>query len=77
MTRVRRMLKRVAVATLIRIVVLPNVAGPLGLGAAPLPSAGHLMLLPGGYRVNVLGDGSGPAVLLIHGLPGSASLRGS
>ena len=72
MTRVRRTLKRVAITILIVIIVLPIVAGPLGLGAAPLPAAGHLMLLPAGYRVNVLDEGTGPAVLLVHGLPGSA-----
>jgi pimeloyl-ACP methyl ester carboxylesterase len=71
-TRVRRTLKRLALTLLSVIVVMPLVAGPLGLGAAPLPSAGTLVTLPGGYRVNVLDEGTGPAVILVHGLPGSA-----
>src|SRR5678816_2391268 len=72
MARVRRTLKRVALGILIVVIVMPFVAGPLGLGAAPLPPAGTAVTLPGGYRVNVLDEGTGPAVLLIHGLPGSA-----
>jgi pimeloyl-ACP methyl ester carboxylesterase len=51
---------------------MPFVAGPLGFGAAPLPAAGIPVTLPGGYRVNVLDEGAGPAVILVHGLPGSA-----
>jgi hypothetical protein len=35
-------LLRVALAILLIVVVLPIVAGPLGLGAAPLPPAGHI-----------------------------------
>ena len=72
MARVRRTLKRVALTILIVIAVMPVVAGPLGFGAAPLPAAGTPVTLPGGHRVNVLDEGTGPAVLLIHGLPGSA-----
>ena len=72
MARVRRTLKRVALAILIVVIVMPIAAGPLGIGAAPLPAAGTPLTLPGGYRVNVLDEGTGPAIILIHGLPGSA-----
>jgi pimeloyl-ACP methyl ester carboxylesterase len=72
MTRMRRTLKCLALTILIVIVVMPFAAGPLGLGAAPLPPVGTLVTLPGGYGVNVLDEGAGPAVILVHGLPGSA-----
>ena len=42
-------------------------------GPAPeLPPAGTRVALPDGVGINVLESGSGPAVLLVHGLPGSA-----
>lgn len=72
MSRFRRALKRLALSLLAVVVVMPLVAGPLGLGAAPLPPAGTLVTLPVGYRVNVLDEGTGPAIILVHGLPGSA-----
>jgi pimeloyl-ACP methyl ester carboxylesterase len=37
-----------------------------------LPPAGRYVMLPGGAGVNVIEQGSGPAVVLVHGLPGSA-----
>lgn len=37
-----------------------------------LPPAGRRVAVGGGVHVNVLEQGSGPAVVLIHGLPGSA-----
>lgn len=72
MARVGRTLKRLALTLLVVSVVMPVVAGPLGLGAAPLPAPGMSVPLPGGYRLNVLDEGTGPAVILVHGLPGSA-----
>ena len=71
-SELRRTLTRVAFAILAVAAVLPIVAGPLGLGAAPLPAPGTPVTIPGGYRLNVLDQGTGPAVLLVHGLPGSA-----
>lgn len=70
--RLRRTLIRAAALILIVVVVLPIVAGPLGLAASPLPPAGRPVAIASGYRLNVLDEGSGPAVMLIHGLPGSA-----
>ncbi|MGI9325746.1 MAG: alpha/beta fold hydrolase [Pseudomonadales bacterium] len=37
-----------------------------------LPEAGNSILLSTGSHVNVLDQGTGPAVVLVHGLPGSA-----
>ncbi len=37
-----------------------------------LPPAGERVDLGTGIAVNVLEEGSGPAVVLVHGLPGSA-----
>ncbi len=37
-----------------------------------LPPAGRRVVLPGGVGVNVLDEGSGPAVVMVHGLPGCA-----
>lgn len=38
----------------------------------PLPAPGRRVVLPDGTGVNVLERGSGPVVVLVHGLPGSA-----
>jgi pimeloyl-ACP methyl ester carboxylesterase len=46
--------------------VFPHEAPP------PLPPPGERVVLPGGVGVNVVAEGSGPAVVLVHGLPGSA-----
>lgn len=46
--------------------VFPTPAPP------PLPPAGQRIVLPSGVGVNVIEKGSGPAVLLAHGLPGTA-----
>ncbi len=35
-----------------------------------LPAPGHQVRLPGGARVNLLERGQGPAIVLVHGLPG-------
>jgi pimeloyl-ACP methyl ester carboxylesterase len=37
-----------------------------------LPAAGRHVMLPTGAGVNVLEEGAGPPVVLVHGLPGSA-----
>ncbi len=39
---------------------------------APLPAAGARLELPSGVKLNVLEQGAGPTVVLVHGLPGSA-----
>jgi peroxiredoxin len=41
-------------------------------GAAELPAPGRMVRLPGGAELNVLESGQGPAVVLVHGLPGCA-----
>ncbi len=38
----------------------------------PLPPAGQTIKLPSGIPVNVIEKGEGPAVVLVHGLPGTA-----
>jgi pimeloyl-ACP methyl ester carboxylesterase len=64
----------VVLAGLLALVVLP----PLWFLAFPgdpppeLPPPGRRVQLAGGTGVNVLEAGSGPAVVLVHGLPGSA-----
>ncbi len=39
---------------------------------ADLPAAGTRVTLPSGVRINVLDEGSGRPLLLVHGLPGTA-----
>ncbi|NRA04559.1 MAG: alpha/beta hydrolase [Myxococcales bacterium] len=64
----------VLLGLVVAVVVLP----PLWFAVFPyepapeLPPAGKRVLLPGGIGVNVIEAGEGPAVVLIHGLPGSA-----
>lgn len=41
-------------------------------GAAELPPRGRMVQLLGGARLNVLDSGQGPAIVLVHGLPGCA-----
>ena len=43
-----------------------------GSGRAELPPPGQTIQLPGGARLNVLDSGQGPAIVLVHGLPGCA-----
>ncbi len=50
----------------------PLWAPVLGLGPPAPPARGREVALPGGARVNVIDEGAGPAVVLIHGLPGTA-----
>jgi len=38
-----------------------------------LPPAGKRVVLPGGIGVNVLEEGEGPPIVLVHGLPGMAA----
>lgn len=40
--------------------------------APPLPPAGKHLVLESGLGVNVIEKGTGPAVVLVHGLPGTA-----
>lgn len=50
----------------------PLWASAAGLGARPLPPAGRMVTIATGARINVFDEGSGPTVVLVHGLPGSA-----
>jgi pimeloyl-ACP methyl ester carboxylesterase len=43
----------------------------LGLAPQPLPPAGRFVTVDG-YRINVIDEGHGVPVVLVHGLPGSA-----
>ena len=43
----------------------------VGLGPRPLPPPGRFVSV-GGYRINVIDEGRGAPVVLVHGLPGSA-----
>ena len=62
---------------LLIIVAVAIVVPPLWFKVFPeavreLPPPGDLVVLPSGAKVNVLDQGEGPAVVLVHGLPGSA-----
>ncbi len=58
---------------LVALVALPPLWGALFAPAPPeLPPPGRRVLLPSGAGMNVLEAGAGPAVLLLHGLPGMA-----
>lgn len=66
----RRLLARIVLALLLAVVVLNWTYGRLP--ATPRPT-GRFLTLRGGVRIRYLErPGSGPAVLLIHGLPGTA-----
>jgi pimeloyl-ACP methyl ester carboxylesterase len=43
-----------------------------GPGVAELPPPGRIIGLPRGAELNVLDSGQGPAIVLVHGLPGCA-----
>jgi pimeloyl-ACP methyl ester carboxylesterase len=65
-----RLIRRVLLGLLALVVVLNWTYGRLP--ATPRP-AGHFLALRGGLRIRYLErPGAGPAVLLIHGLPGTA-----
>lgn len=70
-------MKRILLATgllLVAVIALP----PLWFAifphepAPPLPAAGRRVVMPNGAGVNVVAEGSGPPVVLVHGLPGCA-----
>jgi pimeloyl-ACP methyl ester carboxylesterase len=68
--RARKLLGRVLLALAVLVVALNWTYGRLP--ATPRPT-GHFIQLRGGLRIRYLErPGSGPAVLLIHGLPGTA-----
>ena len=70
------MIKRALIGLLV--VILAAIAlPPLWFALFPytppdLPPAGRRVVLPSGVGVNVLLEGSGPPVVMVHGLPGSA-----
>jgi 2-hydroxy-6-oxo-octa-2,4-dienoate hydrolase len=71
-------MKKILVGVIVLVlagVVLPPILSPL-LGWGPdesaIPEPGRLLDVAGGHRINVLEIGSGPAIVLVHGLPGSA-----
>jgi pimeloyl-ACP methyl ester carboxylesterase len=59
-------------AIVFAIVLAPVLASVLGLVPAPAPPPGEVVEIGGGVRLNVLVDGRGPPVVLVHGLGGSA-----
>jgi pimeloyl-ACP methyl ester carboxylesterase len=69
--------KRALVVLLVLIgalIVLPPLWYAVFPGDPPpeLPPAGRRVELPGGVGVNVVEQGTGPPVVLVHGLPGTA-----
>jgi pimeloyl-ACP methyl ester carboxylesterase len=59
----------------VTLVVIPPVLSPLlgwGPQASEIPPAGKIVEIKGGHWINVIESGSGPAIVLVHGLPGSA-----
>jgi len=67
----RRSTVRWILAALGAVALAPAWAPLVGLAPRPLPPAGRLVRV-GGHRVNVLDEGRGLPVVLVHGLPGSA-----
>jgi len=70
------MIRRLILALLL-VVAAAVVLPPLWFAAMPrppraMPPAGRRVVLPSGVGVNVVERGAGPAVVLVHGLPGSA-----
>ena len=66
-----------AIALLLVVAMALLVAAPIwapwvGIGPPDAPAPGRLVAVGGSLRVNVFDEGSGPAVLLVHGLPGSS-----
>ncbi len=69
----KRLLAFVGVLVLAAIAVPPLYFAVFPAEAPPeLPPPGRRLMLPGGVGVNVLDTGRGPAVVMVHGLPGSA-----
>jgi len=58
---------------LILLIVAAPVYGPLlGLGPPAPPAPGRRVEIGPGLHLNVFDQGAGPAIVLVHGLPGSA-----
>jgi pimeloyl-ACP methyl ester carboxylesterase len=58
---------------LVLLVVAAPVWGPLlGLGPPAPPAPGRRVEIGPGVHLNVFAEGTGPAIVLVHGLPGSA-----
>jgi len=57
---------------LVALATAPLWSPAIGLGPSALPAGGAAVMIASGYRINVVDEGAGPAVMLIHGLPGSA-----
>ena len=64
----------VVILLLVALVVVPPLWFSLFPSASPpeLPPAGRRVELPTGVGINMVEAGSGPPVMLVHGLPGSA-----
>ena len=58
-------------ATVLLLVAAPLWAPLVGIGPPPAPAPGMRVDVGDGVHVNVFDTGSGPAVVLVHGLPGS------
>lgn len=68
---IRRLLLVLAVL-LVGAVVVPPVCSSFSSDTPPeLPLAGRRVALAGGVAVNLLEEGAGPPVVLVHGLPGT------
>jgi non-heme chloroperoxidase len=72
MRRSRALAIGTAIALGVFLATAPLWASAMRLGAPPLPPAGRMVTITGGTRINVFDEGRGPAVVLVHGLPGSA-----
>jgi hypothetical protein len=60
-------------ALLVLLVVAAPVYGPLlGFGPPAPPAPGRRVEIGPGLHLNVFGEGAGPAIVLVHGLPASA-----
>jgi len=52
--------------------IAPAAASLLGIAPDPPPPPGDVVEIGGGVRLNVLTDGNGPPMVLVHGLGGNA-----
>jgi 2-hydroxymuconate-semialdehyde hydrolase len=69
---IRRILLALAALLVAAIALPPLWFAVFGEPRPSLPPPDRRVVLPGGVHVNVLEDGAGPPVVLVHGLPGSA-----
>ena len=70
--RMAQVLGLILLSVVIVLATAPLWAPRVGLGLPLPPPPGTVVPIPGGHRLNVIDEGSGPSVVLVHGLPGSA-----